>query len=70
MSVPAVVSDPHEPSDDPRLMSVREAAELCHVDYETFRRWIAKGVIEAFSVGPFSLIRVRRVDVQALVKKR
>jgi excisionase family DNA binding protein len=50
----------------PDLMTLTEAAEDLRVDYETLRRWIAKGVFtRVVRVGPTKLIRLHRVDVRA-----
>lgn len=56
------------PDDGSELLSLAEAADLCTVDYETFRRWVAKGTIRHVLVGPYATKRVRRRDVEALIR--
>lgn len=57
---------PPEPGDD--LLTLQEGAEICTVEYETFRRWVAKGVLPHVAVGPNGLKRVRRRDVDNLMR--
>lgn len=47
--------------------TVREVSELLKIDYETVRRWVAKGAIESDRVGPTRLIRIPRKAVQKLI---
>lgn len=59
------------PADDRReKMTISEAAAYCHVDYNTFHRWLMKGVIPYIVVGgPGSKMkRVYRRDVQTLMR--
>lgn len=49
-------------------MTIREAADLCHVDYDTFLRWVRNGVLPHVVVGPANLKRVYRRDVEKLVR--
>lgn len=60
-------SQPSAMHDEP-LMSVREAAALCHVDYDTMLRWVAKGVLPHVVVGPHRAKRVYRCDVVRLIQ--
>jgi excisionase family DNA binding protein len=55
---------PREERDD--MMTLQAAADLCTVDYETFRRWVAKGVLPHVAIGPHNLKRVYRRDVERL----
>jgi excisionase family DNA binding protein len=50
------------------LLTLEAAAEICTVSYETFRRWVAKGVLPHVTVGPNKLKRVRRRDVDSLLR--
>jgi excisionase family DNA binding protein len=50
------------------LLTLQEAADRCTVNYETFRRWVAKGVLRYTIVGPYSTMRVRRRDVENLIR--
>ena len=52
----------------PRLLSIREAAELLSVHLATLRRWEASGLIEAVRVGPRGHRRFRVEDVDALIE--
>lgn len=54
--------DPYE------LLTIREAAALCHVDYTTFYQWIRKGVLQHKLVGPNNAIRLERHAVMALIR--
>jgi excisionase family DNA binding protein len=51
------------------LLTLKEAADRCAVDYETFRRWVAKGALRYTIVGPYSTMRVRRRDVENLIRE-
>lgn len=60
-----------EPTTQPErreLMTITEAAERCGVDYDTFLRWVAKGVLPHVVVGPFNRKRVYKRDVEKLVR--
>jgi len=52
-SIPATARAGVEP-----LYSIREVAERLNVHYETVRRWIEKGALEAVRIGPNGTIRV------------
>lgn len=57
------------PSDEGEgLLTLQEAADLCTVEYETFRRWVAKGVLPHVAIGPHGLKRVKRKDVDHLMR--
>jgi excisionase family DNA binding protein len=56
------------PAENTALMTIREAADRCHVDYNTFLRWVAKGVLPHVVVGPFRSKRVYRRDVEQLIQ--
>lgn len=66
------VPQPQPPTPTPLsgndLLTLEEGAEICTVNYETFRRWVAKGVLPHVLVGPNNLKRVRRSDVAALMR--
>jgi excisionase family DNA binding protein len=50
----------------PELMTLREAAEYLHVDYDTVLRWTMKGVFSrVVRVGPTQAVRLYRADVAA-----
>lgn len=51
-----------------RLLTIREAAERWGVSYETARRWVDKGVVEAVRVGPTGQIRIRETVVAQLIE--
>lgn len=51
------------------LLTVREAAGLLRINYDTLLRWLAKGVIPYVSVGPTNLKRVYRRDVDRLKRE-
>jgi excisionase family DNA binding protein len=53
-------------SQDDKL-TIREAAVLCSVDYDTFLRWVLKGVVPYIVVGPYHRKRVYRSDVERLI---
>jgi excisionase family DNA binding protein len=65
-----VADTPLSPPPDERgdLLTLQEGADECRVDYETFRRWVAKGVLPHVVVGPFKLKRVYRRDVDRLIR--
>lgn len=68
MSAPNPVGRARQAEHDDDKISVGKAAKLCGVDYDTFLRWIRKGVLAYERVGPDDSIRVRRGDVQLLIK--
>lgn len=51
-----------------RLLSVSEVADRLGVSYETVRRWIRKGALEALTVGPTKTLRVPESAVAALIE--
>lgn len=62
-------AQPLPPPDERReLLTLQEAAEMCAVDYETFRRWVIKGVLPHVQVGPTNIKRVYRRDVDQLIR--
>lgn len=50
------------------LITLERGAEICTVSYETFRRWVAKGVVAHWKVGPNNLMRVSESDVRGLLR--
>lgn len=50
------------------MMTLAEAAAQCDVDYDTFLRWVRAGRVPFVEVGPHRLKRVRRGDVEQLVR--
>ena len=50
-----------------RLYSISDVAMRIGVSYETLRRWIEKGAVEAVRVGPEGTIRLREETVQTLI---
>lgn len=50
-----------------RLSSMPEAAEYAGVHHLTIRRWIAKGVLTGYRVGP-RLIRVDLDELDAIIQ--
>lgn len=51
------------------LMTLKQAAALCGVDYNTFHTWLRKGVVPHVEVGERPSLRVRRGDVTKLVRE-
>jgi excisionase family DNA binding protein len=50
-------------------MTLTEAAALCDVDYNTLYRWVVvKDVIPYTRVGPDQTIRVKRTDVERMIR--
>ena len=56
-----------KPLDPDEKLTIGEAAIVCGVDYDTFLRWVRKGVLPHVLVGPAKSIRVTRRDVDALI---
>jgi|SRR6266508_2376831 len=54
------------PSDFEDLISVREAAKILHVSESTVWRWIDKGVLKAYRVGP-KRVCLRRAELAPVV---
>jgi excisionase family DNA binding protein len=56
--------------DDPdALLTTTEAAELLNVHVNTVRRWSNKGLLETYRIGSRGDRRVRRGDVDKLLRK-
>lgn len=56
--------------DDPdALLTTGEAAELLNVHVNTVRRWSNKGILETYRIGSRGDRRVRRRDVDKLLRK-
>jgi excisionase family DNA binding protein len=53
--------------DMPRLVPIRQAADLLHVDPRTIRRYIAAGLLTAVRIGP-RMIRVDRDSLTVLTR--
>lgn len=54
----------------PKYVSVASAAERVGVDERTLRRWIEKGMLPAYRVGPGKrrLVRIATADLEALIE--
>jgi len=56
--------------DDPdALLTTTEAAELLNVHVNTVRRWSNKGIVETYRIGSRGDRRLRRRDVDKLLRK-
>ncbi|MBU2008955.1 MAG: helix-turn-helix domain-containing protein [Chloroflexi bacterium] len=53
----------------PRLLTVKEAAELLHVHVNTVRNWSNNGLLPAYRVGKRADRRFLRGDVLKLLRK-
>ncbi|RAU99478.1 DNA-binding protein [Mycolicibacter senuensis] len=51
----------------PRLMSIAAAAEAADVNPRTVRRWLAKGLIAGYRVGP-RLIKVDMTELERIME--
>lgn len=60
---------PPPPDERRTMLTLQEAADVCTVDYETFRRWVQKGVLPHVVIGPSRLKRVYRRDVLQLIRQ-
>jgi predicted site-specific integrase-resolvase len=49
-------------------LPISRAAKMCGVDYDTFLRWVRKGVVPYVVVGPHNRKRVLRRDVEQLIR--
>jgi excisionase family DNA binding protein len=52
----------------PQPMTIREAAEYHRVDIKTIRRYIQKGYIKAYRLGP-RMLRLDRASVENLGRR-
>jgi len=52
------------------LLTVREAAEACHVHPQTVRRWIEEGHITAVRVHPTDRVRIHTTEVTRVLAPR
>jgi len=56
--------------DDPdALLTATEAAELLNIHVNTVRRWSNKGILETYRIGSRGDRRLRRGDVNKLLRK-
>jgi predicted site-specific integrase-resolvase len=62
MSRPSVQDEAEE------KLPLSRAAKMCGVDYDTFLRWVLKGVVPYVVVGPYNRKRVLRRDVETLIR--
>lgn len=49
----------------PEAVSIKKAAEVLSVNEMTVRRWIQRGFLKAYRVGPF-LIRIPRTELSRM----
>lgn len=54
----------------PEYVSVAAAAERVDIDERTVRRWIEKGKLPAYRIGPGKrrLVRIATADLEALIE--
>lgn len=57
------------PDDSDSLLTTAEAAELLNVHVNTVRRWSNKGILETYRIGSRGDRRLRRGDVDKLLRK-
>lgn len=50
------------------LLTVREAAAHLTVDASTVKRWIHKGAMQAYKVGPHNLLRITPAELAKHVR--
>lgn len=55
--------------DPDALLTTTEAAELLNIHVNTVRRWSNKGILETYRIGSRGDRRVRRGDVDKLLRK-
>ena len=67
--IDATVAGQAEPEHPAPVLTLMDAAAICTVSHETFRRWVAKGVLPHVVIGPYNLKRVYRRDVDRLVRE-
>jgi excisionase family DNA binding protein len=58
----------HQPVPERKKLTVREAADRCGVNYDTFLSWVKKGACPHILVGPAQSIRVFEDDVRLLIE--
>lgn len=51
-----------------KKLTIREAADRCGVDYDTFLSWVKKGACPHVRVGPAGSLRVFEDDVTLLIE--
>jgi excisionase family DNA binding protein len=56
------------PDDGSEKMTLRDAAVLCGVDYDTILSWVRKGALPHVVSGPYGTKRVYRRDVERLIR--
>lgn len=52
-----------------RIMTTKEAAEMCMVSMETIRRWIKERELKAYNTIGRSPIRIKLSDLEEFAKK-
>ncbi len=51
------------------LVTIKDAAEYCKVDYKTVRNWISNGHITGYRLPGSRLLRVDLKEIEAMVTK-
>ncbi len=57
-------------NDPDALLTTTEAAEILNVHLNTVRRWSNNGILEAYRIGPRCDRRIRRRDIDKLLKQK
>jgi excisionase family DNA binding protein len=65
---PPIAADTDEPQVPSDLITVSDAAAICAMDSDTVYKWIQSGQLPFWEVGPKKSKRVRRRDVERLIR--
>jgi excisionase family DNA binding protein len=56
-------------AEEPPFLTPQEVSELLQVSVQTVRRWIKKGKLPAYKVGP-RMWRIRQIDLDAWLEQQ
>ena len=53
----------HESKMPQRMLTVKEVASILNIHTNTVRRWVRKGLLESYSIGPRHYLRFNQEDI-------
>jgi len=52
-----------------RMLTVKEVASILNIHPNTVRRWVKKGLLKSYSIGPRHYLRFKREDIADFLNK-
>jgi len=59
----------HESKIPPRMLTVKEVASILNIHPNTVRRWVRKGLLKSYSLGPRHYLRFKQEDIVDFLNK-